>query len=486
VWEVPSGRLLQRLTGAGDGLELAAFSPDGTEVVGAARDGVARIWDVASGALRLSLQGHSGAVWYAEFDPAGRRILTAGDDGSARIWDRASGHAMADLEGHSALVWRAHFSADGERVMSASGDGSIAVWRAADPYLVQHLDGIKVWCNSEGAVHGRFWSMACDPLTRVWEVDAGGARLVAELPGAQGVAVAAAGKRAVTRSGQTLTVWSLPQGREERRLSVGADLTALDVGGDARLLAGSTDGVARLFRLDDGSPIATIGGHEGGVSAVAFDRDGRRFATAATSGKVRLFRGDDPRPIGTAEAPRQVNLLLFSPDGRWLGVASDSAPTVLLWDTVAGAPLVLRGAHDHPVELRFSGAGDRIVAASQDGSASIWDLPSGKLLAKLTPEGQYLADAAIDPSGQVALAGDGAGDLRFFETATGQRLGTLRGMGTPAHRIAFLGGQRVVVLGAKADLSLWSIPLADEQLPVLEQETACKSPAPPPGARCTN
>ena len=73
-------------SGPADGVRDMNFSPDGTRVVTAQSDGVARIWDASAGTVIQELRGHSSAVVRAAFAPDGRHVVTIGDDGTARLW----------------------------------------------------------------------------------------------------------------------------------------------------------------------------------------------------------------------------------------------------------------------------------------------------------------------------------------------------------------------------------------------------------------
>lgn len=58
------------------------------------------MWNVASKheIRKLRLQ-HEEPVDYAGFSPDGTRIVTAAEDTLARLWDAASGHPVATLKG---------------------------------------------------------------------------------------------------------------------------------------------------------------------------------------------------------------------------------------------------------------------------------------------------------------------------------------------------------------------------------------------------
>jgi WD40 repeat protein len=98
----------------------AAFSPDGSRIVTASWDGVARMWDASSGKLLQSFGGHDGPVRCAAFSPAGGRLVTCGEDRLVKVWDVARGQLLQTLSGHVAPVQFAGFSPHGNMLLSLS------------------------------------------------------------------------------------------------------------------------------------------------------------------------------------------------------------------------------------------------------------------------------------------------------------------------------------------------------------------------------
>jgi WD40 repeat protein len=107
-----------------------------------------------------------------------------------------------------------------------------------------------------------------------------------------------------------------------------------------------------------------------------------------------------------------VDDLAFSSDGALL--ASMSGGTVTVWDVAKQRHrFALRGGSRGT--LRFAPNGSRLGSASQDGTLTVWDLPSGQLLANVkgqspyngfphltfTPDGAVLA--SVVPGGGLVL-----------------------------------------------------------------------------------
>ena len=90
----------------------------------------------------------------------------------------------------------------------------------------------------------------------------------------------------------------------------------------------------------------------------------------------------------------------FSPDGRRIVTASEDQ-TARIWDADTAKPLAVLSGHRGPVRIAaFSPDGRRIVTASLDETAHIWDAASGMQLAVLSDLGEYVGDAAYSPDGQ--------------------------------------------------------------------------------------
>jgi WD40 repeat protein/serine/threonine protein kinase len=120
----------RELAGHGAAVTAVSFSPDGTRLLSASKDGTARVWDAAAGREVGSFAGHDGAVNDVAYQPDGLRAASAGDDGRVRVWDTATGQEALSLAGHVGTVAGVRFSPDGERLVSVGRDGSVRFWDA--------------------------------------------------------------------------------------------------------------------------------------------------------------------------------------------------------------------------------------------------------------------------------------------------------------------------------------------------------------------
>jgi transcriptional regulator with XRE-family HTH domain/energy-coupling factor transporter ATP-binding protein EcfA2 len=109
---VMASRIVMRLELGGEA-HTVAYSPDGSRIVAAGTDGVAKVWDVRGGRQIFELRGHRGSIWQVAFSPNSELIATASDDATVKLWDANSGKLIMTLNGHTASVGGVAFSPDG-------------------------------------------------------------------------------------------------------------------------------------------------------------------------------------------------------------------------------------------------------------------------------------------------------------------------------------------------------------------------------------
>ncbi|MDB5987763.1 MAG: hypothetical protein JWR16_2816 [Nevskia sp.] len=111
-----------RLCGHGLDLASAGFSPDGTLIFTAGRDGTAKVWDT-EGNLLDAVGFHSGAITYrtTSFNRSGDRLLTGSVDGSARVWDTSPEMRTAE-QVQASLRCRVPWRPDGDEIVPVRPD----------------------------------------------------------------------------------------------------------------------------------------------------------------------------------------------------------------------------------------------------------------------------------------------------------------------------------------------------------------------------
>jgi WD40 repeat protein/serine/threonine protein kinase len=187
-----------------------------------------------------------------------------------------------------------------------------------------------------------------------------------------------------------------------------------------------------------------------------------------------LFTGQPltPRlPHGLAEVSKirrgKVNHVAFSPDGLRLVTASDDN-TARIWDAVTGQPVSPPLQHTDKVnQASFSPDGKRVVTASNDSTAQVWDAETGQPVQRLLPEHSgHVRYAAFSPDGRrvvtvsynpLARSRDMTvyATVRVWDASTGSPVFRHDGWVT---RVAFSpDSRRLVTAGLNGIVRLWDL-----------------------------
>jgi hypothetical protein len=261
LWEVSSGRELQRFEGHQAAVAGVAFSLDGRRAVSASHDRTLRLWDVESGKELRRLIGHTDKVASVAFSADGRRLLSAGQDRTIRLWDADTGQELAAFIGHTGKISAVAFSPDSKLGLSASHDGTVRIWDLGGGEAIRVLRGHA----------GEVLSAAFSP---------------------DGKAIVGGG------NDKTVRLWSAESGQELRRLEGHANaVIRVAFAADGKtILSGSSqyqnaDRTIRLWDMASGKELRSFGGGDSDrISCVAFSADGKVALTDGPQPVLRVWK----------------------------------------------------------------------------------------------------------------------------------------------------------------------------------------------------
>ena len=151
-----------------------------------------------------------------------------------------------------------------------------------------------------------------------------------------------------------------------------------------------------------------------------------------------------------------VRSAAISPDGQRILTASEDR-TAKVWETASGRELfALKGHGDWIRSAAFSPDGHRIATGSDDLTARLWDAATGKELLRLQGYGAQIWSVVFSPDGQRIVTGGLAPTASMWEAASGKELLTLRGHRGPIASVAFSSdGQRIVTASYDQTAKVW-------------------------------
>lgn len=472
-WNLSTGDWGRAYEGHSQGVLAAAFSHDGKKLATAGRDKLALIWDAGTGACLRRLP-HPSWVYYAAFSPNDRRVVTGCFDKSARVWEVDTGRELLPPLEHDDVVGCAAFSPDGRLILTGSWDRTARLWEAdtgrpalPNPILPHssrvmhaafHPDGHRVLtvCLDGTA---RLWDLAGaseSPPPHSGRVSADGTKhlvatngflVVADTQNPQQTArlraPAGLGEAGLNRNGNflltlapakspsaakqsQLEVWHPETGRRVFTLApFPGGLSRVVISDRGRWLAVASSNQARIYELKTGTLAASIPEHPGGIEWGVFSPDEDFLLTKARR-KLSLWDTLHARLVWSASMPMELKSAAFSHDGRRVAACLGNdqlteCPTLLL-DARTGQTIGQPLQHgDGVLQAAFSPDDRRVVTASEDFSARIWNLGDLAHFRKL-PHKHQVFSAVFSPNGAWVLTASRDGTARLWDAESGEPL----------------------------------------------------------------
>jgi serine/threonine protein kinase/WD40 repeat protein len=487
------------------------LSGDGRAVAVGSSTNMVRVWDTTTGqALGPPVRFEGASIAQLVLGPEGRTVTAFGRDDSTQTWEVRSGLPSGARFQHvpTSTYVAPQFHPSGQQFAAVSTYHGLMVWDAASGRAVNRpvpdsaplvSFGYSPTGDTEALSYQDHSTRICEPIS--------GTRLTPKL---------FSGDRCITRfsadglglvtvtAGGDVRVWEAPTAH------LWTLALATEWWPDSRTVLTLTGGGAALT-TPDGRVLAQFPHARSMTMAVRAAAPPLVASTSAT-GDVRVWTldpGHQPRPLIPPPAP--VRIIAFTPDGLLATAGNDR--TVRFWDPVNGAPSGVELHHKGGVgSMTISSDGRRILVRTVDQAASLWELPTGRLIRTLsyrdrksvpvlTPDGRSLALAEghtltlfaaeegktppqtfdVGPWNQrptfsrdgryAALWSEGARSLAVWSVSSGQAVGApfVRtvpvNLTTEPSQIAFSDDGRFLALLDNTGLVVWDVSTGAQATP---------------------
>ncbi|QOU19940.1 U3 snoRNP protein [Brettanomyces bruxellensis] len=332
LYELPDFTMIQQLSMGTNAVNTVSINETGEWIAfGSKKLGQLLVYEWQSESYILRQQGHFDSMNSVVYSPDGSRLVTAADDGKIKIWDVTSGFCLATFEEHTSAVTDLAFARHGQVLFSSSLDGTVRAWD------LMRYRNFRTFTSTERI---QFSSVAVDS------------------------------------SGEVVA-------------------------------AGSLDDFAiHVWSVRTGQLLDQLAGHEGPVSCLSFGTEGKALLASSSWDKtIRIWdifsRTQTSEPLDTTT---EVLSLAMRPDSKEVA-ASTLDGKIVFWDVETGKQLreidgkkdILQGRYtEDPFTSQHSARGKcfstiaysfdglTLVAAGNNNSICLYDLPNEVLLRRFT------------------------------------------------------------------------------------------------------
>ena len=368
-----------------DWIRNLAFTPDGSEVAGAATDAV-HVWDLASGKITASYVAQAALHSLSVLDQKTDVLISGQQDGSLTAFDLFGAHRLGRVFGWNITEQEA---CDTSTCMAVNQQSSLLALNRSD---------------GQTAI-----------------VDLRTLRLARTLPARDGPTAAATsfmpdGHTLVTGGvNGRVTFWDVSSGRVTRTLRFAQPVWWTAASPDGKLLAvqiGPSDGANNRVEVVRIATGAVLQSHAlaYGPSGVEFTHDGRELVAlgccTGTRSMLLAWSVQSGRQLFSLGDSVHANAFDIAPGSELLGVGTEGGQ-VLLLDPRTGRETEppIQVATGYVGQVSFSPDGRRYAVASGDGTASVWDVPSATRVGNPLTTPDAIPAVIFEPNGRLLIEG---------------------------------------------------------------------------------
>jgi WD40 repeat protein len=428
LWNAATGDEIGTLTGHTAPVTSLAISPDGRVLASGAQDNTIKLWDIPQSKPLRIFAGHQAPTTSFAFNPDATAFLSASRDKTVRLWNTLQEGEPLVLEGHTADVTAAAFRVDQNQVATADAAGFIRLWRTIDNQSEGLLGGHR------GEVTALFYhtnnqlmiSTGTDGLAKVWQLPIVPPR---EIPS------------------------------EEQPV----DIATVSIDGQLIASGGKLNDRATIVirKVEDGSVVATLLGHEAPITSLAFNSNHTRLASASEDKTVRVWDIADakfPELLKYTEHEAAVRAVAFSDNATVLSAGADKI--IQQWNAADGKLVRKYEGHTGDVNA-LAVSSTTLVSASADGTIRVWTTNNGQHV-RTIEHGSPVKRVAISPDRTKLAAWGDDKQLKLWNAADGKLLATLDTEAADLTSIAFNPNSQQLAATVGNVVRVWQVSSGGE------------------------
>ena len=176
------------------------------------------------------------------------------------------------------------------------------------------------------------------------------------------------------------------------------------------IVTGCADGKARLWDVDNGQLLATLGGHTDAIMGIAFSPDGNKILTGSLDKTACIWETNTNKVMHVLRGHSEgIYAVAFHPDGERVVTASKDT-TARIWNISNGQETAVFSQHKEMLtSVVCSHDGKTVVTCALDGKVFLWNVEKEKVLISLDTKDEVLSCLDISQDDTLVAIGSEKG-----------------------------------------------------------------------------
>jgi len=459
------GTVQRTLEGHAANVTDLAVAPNNQRLASIARDATLRLWNLTDGASLHEVK-HPAPISAVSWSPDSLTVATAAEDGAVRLYAADSGKLLEKFSGNAAGWSSVAWLNTAGLFVTASSDKALRISKRSAARLFSTQSSEIVSMNLFGAQ-----VLTGSKDGKLIQSDVNSGQATREFLGCGGlvraVAIRADNQRvAAAGSDGKLCIWNAANGELLQTLEVASPVLGLTWSADNQKLAVSTeDRQLRVYgpplEPTPNPPASDLKLHqqttaESAITGLLFAPDHRSLRTTSTSGQLAVWAYASPTFLKQFNQGGAVYGVAISRDGSTV-VSGGTDQNVRVWDNVTGNQRFQMSGHQGAVHaVALSPDESFAISSGADKTIRLWDIVGGRQLKQLATLDGTMYSVAIHPNGQTIAAAGADRKVYLMDMITGSVQRTLEGHTDYIHSVAFNPtGTRILSYGYAGQVRIW-------------------------------
>eukprot|EP00039_Didymoeca_costata_P029411 m.24578 g.24578 ORF g.24578 m.24578 type:complete len:904 (-) comp7619_c0_seq2:59-2770(-) len=401
--------------------------------------------------LHRKYVGHFQDVTCLDWSHDSKYFVTGSKDATARIYtlDPLPGYTPVSLTAHKDKLVGVFFAHNSMDIYTTSKDGTLLVWKSRwEEYNPKDDESDKGEENIKGEENSKENESSMDESDDKQQSDTESS---SDDEGSENEEVIQHPR------------WSLAKDDRHYFLQDHAKLITSTIHKPSNLLiAGFSNGIFGLYELPDFNNIHTLSISTKRITAACVNATGEWLALGCSKlGQLLVWEWQSETYVLKQQGHHyDMNCVAYSPDGQMIATGGEDGK-VKLWNSLSGFCVITFTEHTGAITgLTFAQNGMSILSSSLDGTVRAFDLMRYRNFRTFTsPEPTQFSSMAIDPSGEIVVAGcQDSFQICVWSMKSGQLVDMLAGHEGPVATLHFNPIRSLLASGSWDNtVRLWDI-----------------------------